>query len=93
MVQFFEIGFLFAYETAAIELAARILGFLDGVRAEHRLPRTAASIDETAARERELRARLGGAFDRCYEVGKADNLAAMERDLDAALSAALTKVG
>lgn len=88
LVQFFEVGFLYAYDEGLFELAARVLGFLDAIRAEHRLARTPASRAAAAGREAGLRVRLDRLFEHYYELGKAGELAAMERAIDAALSKA-----
>ncbi|MBV8491411.1 MAG: tetratricopeptide repeat protein, partial [Candidatus Eremiobacteraeota bacterium] len=63
IVQFFEVGFLYAYDEGLYELAARVLGFLDAIRAEHRLARTQASLNAGAYREGELHRRLDRLFD------------------------------
>lgn len=85
-VALFELAFLFAYDAGAFARAAAILGFLDGVRSKHRLPRTAASQAQSQRRETDLPAKLGDAFAVRYELGKRSGWAEMERTFDMVLA-------
>ncbi len=88
IVRFFEVGFLYACEEGLFELAARVLGFSDELRARQQMPRPASSLPATARRAERLRQRLDGQFEHYYGLGRAGELAALERALDAALSKA-----
>ena len=88
LVQFFQVGFLYAFEEELYELAARVLGFLAALNAENALPRAAAWRAATSARETVLHRRLGRHFEHYFELGKGGELSAMERALGAAFSKA-----
>jgi diguanylate cyclase (GGDEF)-like protein len=87
-IHLYEVAFLFACDSGAFERAAAILGFLDATRQQHRLPRTAASLAESANREREVHANLNSTFDRQFEIGRTTSASDMDRALDAVLSGA-----
>jgi tetratricopeptide (TPR) repeat protein len=83
-----EIAFLFACDCGAFDRAAMLFGFLESVRQKHKLPRTAASLAESATREREVHANLGNSFDREVVRGRNASTAEMERVLDTVLAGA-----
>jgi diguanylate cyclase (GGDEF)-like protein len=82
----FEVGFLFACDFGASEAAAAFLGFVEGLRAKHRLPRSSMSLGEVKQRERELRLKLGSAFEAHVQRGRSSSLAESEKQLEVVMA-------